>query len=89
MNPNQPAGSRAADPRAEPRTQDETVEPLHIDCAACVMQHTDACRDCVVTFICSREPDDAVVIGVEEVRAIRMLGEVGLVPHLRHRRRTG
>lgn len=62
---------------------------LTIDCASCAMQHSDACADCVVTFICSREPDDAVVIGVDEVRAIRLLGEVGLVPQLRHRRRTG
>ena len=64
-------------------------EPLSIDCATCAMQHSDACGDCVVTFICSREPDDAVVIDVDDARAIRLLGEVGLVPQLRHRRRTG
>ncbi len=81
MNPNDPASARTAEPLP--------AEPLHIDCATCAMQHTDACRDCVVTFICSREPDDAVVIGVEEVRTIRMLGDIGLVPKLRHRRRTG
>jgi len=73
--------------------EDPSVAPappdITIDCATCAMQHTEACGDCVVTFICSREPDDAVVIGVEEVRAIRLLGEVGLVPQLRHRRRTG
>ena len=63
--------------------------PLVIDCADCAMQHTDACDDCVVTFICSRQPDDAVVIDVAEARAVRLLGEAGLVPSLRHRRRTG
>lgn len=66
-----------------------TQEPLTIDCATCAMQHTAACDDCVVTFICSRQPDEAVVIPVEELRSLRMLGDVGLVPHLRHHRRTG
>jgi hypothetical protein len=63
--------------------------PLVIDCEQCVMQHTDACDDCVVTFICSREPGDAVVVDVEEFQALRMLSDSGLVPELRHRRRTG
>jgi hypothetical protein len=63
--------------------------PLVIDCDTCTMQHTDACPDCVVTYICSREPGDAVVVDVEEFRALRMLSESGLVPELRHRRRTG
>lgn len=58
-----------------------------IDCDQCVMQHTDACSDCVVTFICSREPGDALVVDVGEYRALRMLSESGLVPELRHRRR--
>jgi hypothetical protein len=39
----------------------------------------------VVTFICDREPDDAVIVDVAEIRAIRMLGRSGLVPPLRHR----
>jgi hypothetical protein len=65
------------------------ADPLVIDCTECVMQHTDACEDCVVTFLCEREPDDAVIIDVAEVRALRAMGEVGLVPQLRHRRRTG
>jgi hypothetical protein len=63
--------------------------PLVIDCDQCVMQHSDACDDCVVTFICSREPGDAVVVDVEEFRALRLLSDSGLVPELRHRRRTG
>ena len=60
-----------------------------IDCDQCVMQHTDACADCVVTFICSREPGDALVVDVGEYRALRMLADSGLVPELRHRRRIG
>jgi len=60
-----------------------------ISCGDCVMQHTSACDDCVVTFICGREPDEAVVIDVAEARAVRLLGEVGLVPRLRQVRRLG
>ena len=59
-------------------------EPLTIDCAGCTMQHTSACDDCVVSFICNREPDEAVIIDVAEARALRMLGRSGLVPGLRH-----
>jgi hypothetical protein len=64
-------------------------DEFRIDCDECAMQHTDACDDCVVSFICSREPDEAIVVDVTEIRALRMLGEVGLTPRLRHRRRTG
>ena len=52
------------------------------------MQYTDVCDDCVVTFICSREPDDAVIIDAAEERAIRLLEGSGLVPRLRHEQRT-
>ena len=57
--------------------------------AVCAMQHTVACDDCVVTFICSRTADDAVVVDVDEWRAVKLLQDAGLVPKLRHRRRTG
>ena len=55
-----------------------------IDCAECVMLHTEACDDCVVTFITSREPGDALVIDVAEERAVRALQRAGLLPDLRH-----
>lgn len=64
-------------------------EMVRIDCDECSMQHTDVCAECIVTFLCAREPDDAVVVDVTEARALRLLGEVGLAPRLRHRRRTG
>jgi hypothetical protein len=57
-----------------------------ISCDDCTMRDTVACDGCVVTFICDREPDDAVVIDVAEERALRLLGRSGLVPPLRHRR---
>jgi hypothetical protein len=57
---------------------------LTIDCDGCIMQGTEACTDCVVTFICSRAPDDAVIFDVNEERALRLLGRSGLVPPLRY-----
>lgn len=60
---------------------------VRIDCDECVMNDTATCFDCVVTYICSREPDDAVVVDVAEVRAMRLLADAGLVPQLRHQRR--
>jgi hypothetical protein len=64
------------------------TDHLTIDCDACVMQHTPTCDDCLVTFICCEEAG-AVVIDVAEARALRLLSDSGLVPRLRHRRRTG
>ena len=72
-----------------PRSHQPDGEPLTIDCDDCAMQGTDACADCVVTFICSREPGEAVVVDVAEERAIRLLSGAGLLPGLRHVRRTG
>jgi len=60
-----------------------------VDCAQCAMQHTEHCDDCIVTFICNRDPDDAVVIDADEERAVRLLAGAGLVPRLRHVPRTG
>ncbi len=65
-----------------------TVVAMEITCDDCVMQDTPACEDCVVTFICGREPGEAVVFDVAEARAVRLLGEVGLVPPLRRRARV-
>jgi hypothetical protein len=55
-----------------------------IDCDDCAMHGTSACDECVVTFICGREPDDAVVIDAGEARALRMLRRGGLLPPLRY-----
>ena len=56
-----------------------------IDCDTCTMQHTSACDDCVVSFICSREPNEAVIIDFADLRAMRALSAAGLVPELQHR----
>ncbi|HVM10422.1 MAG TPA: hypothetical protein VM345_18325 [Acidimicrobiales bacterium] len=59
-------------------------DTIRISCDECTMKATDACGDCIVTFICGREPDDAIIIDVAEERAVRMLIKGGLVPELRH-----
>jgi hypothetical protein len=57
---------------------------ISISCDDCELQRTTACEDCLVSFVLGREPDDAVVVDVEEARAMRMLSRAGLVPRLRH-----
>lgn len=58
---------------------------LRIDCDDCLHQRTSACEDCLVTFLCEKEPDGAVVIPIEQVRAVRLLQDAGLAPANRHR----
>ena len=60
-----------------------------IDCEACAMRQTDTCHDCVVPFVISTDPGEALVVDFAELRAIRLLGEAGLVPRLRHRATMG
>ncbi|HEV3450107.1 MAG TPA: hypothetical protein VG869_02790 [Acidimicrobiia bacterium] len=57
---------------------------MRIDCDECVMQGTEACDDCVVTFLVRRQPRSAVVLDLDEERALRCLAGAGLVPGLRH-----
>lgn len=64
-----------------------TNDSVTIDCDTCVMQDTPACDDCVVTYLCEREFEQAVVISLDDFRAMRALAEVGLVPGLRHEQR--
>lgn len=65
------------------------AQNITISCGDCIMEGTSACDDCVVSFICGREPDDAVVIDAHEARAVRLLAGAGLVPGLRHQSQTG
>ena len=57
---------------------------LLIDCEDCSQAYTDTCSDCVVTYLCGRQPGEAVVVDLEERRAFSLLAGVGLVPPLRH-----
>jgi hypothetical protein len=60
---------------------------LVIDCDDCSLQHTEACSDCVVTFVCDGDHQQrgALVFDLAEVRAVKLLTAAGLVPTLRHR----
>jgi hypothetical protein len=66
-----------------------SMPSLTIDCDQCTLQHTNACDDCLVTFLLDRDPDDAVVIDADEERAVRMLEGAGLVPNIRFCERAG
>ena len=57
---------------------------ITIDCATCVMRDTPTCDDCVVTFLCDREPDEAVLLDLAELQALRRLAQAGLAPGLQH-----
>ena len=85
LRPNQRRASSGSSARPSfPGPAD--IEPaggLTIDCDCCALRNTNACDDCVVSFLLEREPDDAVVIDADEARAMRMLERAGLVPTLR------
>ena len=59
-------------------------DSLIIDCDTCVMQATDACDDCIVTYLCERPAEQSVVISMADFKAMRALADVGLVPDLKH-----
>ena len=69
---------------------------LHVDCDQCVMQHTTACDDCLVSVVLQLTDTEAPVafnriptsdkpmdFDEAEVSAIHALAEAGLVPRLR------
>jgi len=59
-------------------------EPLVISCDTCVMKHSAACDDCLVTFMCGDTTESPVVFNLEEQRAVHLLAKAGMVPTLRH-----
>jgi hypothetical protein len=76
-----------------------TTLRISISCDTCVMRATAACDDCLVTHLCGADESDhvaatrasnprsseAVVLDLDELRAMRLLASAGLVPTLRHR----
>lgn len=54
-----------------------------ISCDDCVMQHTNHCRDCVVTFFCEEPSQQPVVVEAGEAQIVDLLIGAGLVPGLR------
>ncbi len=87
------AGGRGARPQLAvvvstppPASGADDDDVLVIDCDECARQDTDACGECVVTFLCDRDAGGPVVVDLATERAVRLLGEVGLVPTLKHLR---
>ena len=72
-----------------PGADTDVEASVTIDCDCCALRNTNACDDCVVSFLLEREPEDAVVIDADEARAMRMLERAGLVPTLRFSSRAG
>jgi hypothetical protein len=61
---------------------------LRIECEACVMQHSDHCRDCIVSALVEPSPRRvALVADADEERALRELASAGLIPEIKMRRK--
>jgi hypothetical protein len=58
---------------------------LVISCDTCTNQRSSHCADCLVTHLCDRPMNDAVVLDLAEERAVRLLARAGLVPEIAHR----
>jgi hypothetical protein len=54
-----------------------------IDCETCVARFTDACSDCVVTFLC--DETGPVEVDASEARVLRLLRDEGLAPDVLHK----
>ena len=59
-------------------------QTITISCDECSMQCTDACQQCVVSYVLRREDidDEPLVLDLQEARVVRMLSRAGLVPEL-------
>jgi hypothetical protein len=67
------------------RTTGEEVYML-IECSNCAMQHSEHCRDCVVSVLLEPSPRSrGVVVDADEERAMRELARAGLIPEIRMR----
>jgi len=55
-----------------------------ISCDDCVMQHSAACADCVVTHVLSPASVESIELDDDEMRVVRLLVRAGMMPTLRH-----
>jgi hypothetical protein len=62
------------------------MDTITISCDDCSMRHTEACRDCIVTYVCDHSAAEPLVVDLPTLGALRRLSAAGLVPELRHRR---
>ncbi|MDG2027348.1 MAG: hypothetical protein P8J50_09580 [Acidimicrobiales bacterium] len=67
----------------------EPEAALTIDCDVCVMSETDACDDCMVSYLVGHEAGTPVVLDEAEKRAVELLADAGLVPASRFQPRPG
>jgi hypothetical protein len=65
------------------------TSPIAISCEECTLENTEACQDCVVTFLLGPSQKEAVVVDVMEARAMRLLHKAGLLPELRFDKKVG
>lgn len=63
-------------------------EPLVIDCDLCDYSGSVTCDDCLITYLC-RPDRSSVVIELSDIRALRKLGQSGLVPELKLQKSVG
>ena len=61
------------------------MESFVISCDSCVMDHTAACADCVVTHLLTPARREPLAFTEAELKAVELLAAAGLVPTLRHR----
>lgn len=78
-----------SEPTSEKDGNDRRIDltGMLISCDDCRMQGTDACKDCVVTYLLER-PEGAVVFDADQERAIREMARAGLLPEVRWQRRS-
>ena len=60
---------------------------VSVSCNECQFDGTETCKDCVVSYLLGRGPDDAIIFDSSTARAVRLLTGAGLVPELRHQQR--
>ena len=79
-------------PDLPPSAEFEVVGPepaLTIDCDACEMQFSDACDDCLVSYLVGHEEGTPVLLDEDEKQAVELLADAGLVPPSRFVQRSG
>ena len=78
------AGREGAD-----RAGSDGEQVIEVDCDRCVLAGSDACDDCLVSFVIGQSGRRTVAVDAQEARVVSLLTGAGLVPALRHLPRTG
>lgn len=62
---------------------------IEVDCGRCELAGSEACDDCLVSFVIGQPGCQGIAADAEESTVVRLLSGAGLVPALRHLPRTG